>query len=341
MNQISNDEYLFLNIAIAVAKGEPLVIHTDGMDIDARKYTLITLTLSPIDNLSSYDEIFQNYCMRINENVEDATNADDTSTLYLTNKVGIRRINYTTFDMDNNTIAHGILQGFVDERGIYGIQLVIKKFEEISSENVLSFLMGTQLKKSLHLSELSTDVVRDSILSNVAHVKALHRVSEDADEMDNLLNTLKNNEKIRIDEILRDRHQELIYDPERKMLCFNVSTNDLDYIYDLQQELLRRYKRNHHYAPETQAFEVIITDAKRDYPPLNFNIVFPPIPYKKDTLYQIEIYGIGYTGDDPNGIFNGVDILKYFLYKCFHTNRYSRFSLIDRVHVTPNALRFP
>jgi hypothetical protein len=348
MDDISEEE-LFSEIAVAVATSEHTVIESDERYIHTSDYSLLSLTVTPIPTQREYEDLFQNYCQKINENIATATNAHDLSTLYIENiSHGIRRINYTTFSM-NNPEAEGILQGVVGEGGIYSIQIVIKKFQEINRDHVFAFVGAHHLKKSENtwLNDLPKEVIKDNIISQIAHVSPLHHITGDPYRMEELLDTMKNIPKIRIDEIFRNDQRALEYDFAGKILRFNVPVTEMPYVESLKSEMSRRrYERTEDLAPESQVFNIEIPDRIHDYiSPLKFTIHFPPLSDAVEGFLPIDIHGIGYHIDEDSVIvpekcvFSGADVLRYFMLKCDLSGTHSRISFIDRVHVEPKSRR--
>lgn len=300
-------------------------------------FTLIALTVTDISTLNEYEDLFAQCCRKIDENMQDATNHNDLSTLKLNaatwrlieeQQYTVRRLNYTTFNAWKKSYTNFqpcILQGFVVEPAGTGvqrffIQVIMQRFQPQPEENLLAVLMSLNAKLGMHspMKTVPNDVMVHKILGkSLAHVNCLFRSTQESETMLNLFEDFLTHPHFeKVNRIFSGSalDQALFLD-EDKLLSFIVPGNT-DIVRDLQNrnstnDLMTQFRGFFDEQPlfHTDPFPaatfkrtVTIPFARGNgYPPFQFQLLIFPSethPMGPTRLIQhIQVRGIGFPDD--------------------------------------------
>jgi hypothetical protein len=327
-------------------------------DFPTSELSMRSFTLKDLVEWEDYKNIFQFCCYHIRENMEDATNENNPSTIVLTGSHsadGVRRLNYTTFTpcLYSEIPFKFILQGFQDiATQRYNIQIIMQKYESLDAEKQAAFLMAQRSPQSLW-KNLPEEIVINQIMgSYLAHVKTSHLITHNPDRMLQLADEMNSwNEKL-INRVFKH----LGYSSD-KMLEFRLTAwpENIRYYQNLRDQILSSF---HPFAriiqnpqalfpdiyPGSTVFTVIIPEprGRTDMPPnVRFDLVFSPIDSITSIpgivgFLKLQVYGIGRLNDsDSTFAPSQPSLLEYFFNKCLMLKTHSQDEFTDRVHILP------
>lgn len=323
-------------------------------------FSLITLTVTGIVGEAHYEGLFAKFCAKIDENMEDATQADDTSTLIMhessrrlirERNYTVIRLNYTTFNARKDCypgFAPCILQGFAVEepgtrRRCYQLQVILQRFQSLPAEHLLAILMSQspRLGTNSGISAVPQEVLTNRILGqSLGHVKTLYRSTNETDVMSDLFDYyLSESDVEKINRLFTGSaldNDPLTYHAD-KLLKFQVPQTDR-----LAQQLMNGGGDNE-MITEFRTFMTPSSDNK------SFHVTLPlvggsgiAVSFQLDFSYFapefctfsfiiIDVRGIGFPenhefNEDP------LNALEYFIKKCLYFKRFTKHDFVDRVH---------